>query len=278
MKNFFSKSIISFAFLFIGVAALAQSSLENPSHNSYQSGIGIISGWACNASNSQVDVLIDGKNQILMASGTERGDTLNICGRIDTGLSYLINFNNFGTGQHTAQLRINGQPQGAPVSFSVVVPAGDYARGLAKEVSVQDFPAVGNTTVLVWQESSQNFVIKSVSAGGNSSPGGFPSYLVANYRCSATGTGAAIGTIDINSAGIMSLQFQDVTTGAIYTGTSTVAANGNLSANATGTLGSVQGTVKYNGTFVLLQGASRPQGSGQWISSLGTSGSWFCAS
>ena len=271
MKKFFPKLVISSTFLTMGVVAFAQSSLENPSPNSYQSGIGIISGWACNATGSQVDVLIDGKYPFPMATGTLRGDTSDICRRVDTGVSYLANFNNFGAGKHTAQLRINGQPQGEPVSFTVVVPAGEFARGLSKEVSVPDFPAVGSTTVLVWQESRQNFAIKSVSAG--SGTGSVPAYLVAKYTC---GAGTARGTVNIDAAGFSTLNFQDMANGVVYSGTGQLSPNGVLSANATGSLGSIQGSVTYSGNFVFLQGDSFPQGAGKWSASTGDSGSWVC--
>lgn len=278
MKKYQIQSIAISALFFASVTASAQSSLENPSHNSYQSGIGIISGWACNANGSQVDVLIDGMFPMPMATGTERGDTANVCGRIDTGLSYLFNFNGFGAGQHTAQLRINGQLQGTPASFTVVVPAGEFARGLNKEVNVQDFPVAGSNTVLVWQESSQNFAIKSVSAGGgagggNPGSGGFPSYLVANYSCSG---GSASGVVKIDAEGFTTLNFQDMLNGVIYTGTGKVSSSGILAANASGSLGSIKGTVKYTGTFVKLDGASYPQGAGQFSASTGDSGSWIC--
>lgn len=274
MKKSFFKSTLASSLLIAGVAAFAKSSLENPSPNSYQSEIGIISGWACNATESQVEVLIDGKYPLLMATGTSRGDTSDICRQVDTGVSYLTNFNNFGAGQHTAQLRINGQPQGMPVSFTVVVPAGEFARGLNKEVSVPDFPVAGSTTVLVWQESSQNFAIKSVSASGeNSGSTNFPNYLAANYQCSA---GSASGKLKIDASGLSTLNFQDMETGVVYTGSGKVSPNGDLSANGTGSLGSIRGSVTYSGTFVLLQGSSRPQGAGQWFASTGDSGSWIC--
>lgn len=111
----------------------------------------------------------------------------------------------------------------------------------------------------------------------NTSGNGFATGLASTYYCSATGMGAASGTIIIDSAGKSTLNFQDVTTGAIYTGTGTVAANGELISSASGSLGSVQGTVSYTGTFVLLPGATGPQGAGNWTASNGTSGSWFCA-
>lgn len=37
--------------------------------------------------------MIDGGASLLAVSHTERGDTLSVCGRIDTGLSLLLNWN-----------------------------------------------------------------------------------------------------------------------------------------------------------------------------------------
>lgn len=102
------------------------------------------------------------------------------------------------------------------------------------------------------------------------------SNLAATYQCTATGSGSGTGTVIIGATGDVSLSFRDNMTGAIYNGTSTITPNGALNATTSGTVGSSQGTVNYIGTFTLPSGATRPQGSGQWNSSLGASGNWVC--
>jgi hypothetical protein len=132
--------------------------LENPAPGSYQSGIGLISGWSCQG---PVTVSVDGSS-ITTPYGSPRGDTAGICGGSNNGFGLLVNYNNFGRGTHTAQLFVNGSPRGNPVSFTVTVPSGEFMGGLSETVSVPNFPTPGRTTTLVWQESLQNFAIQSV--------------------------------------------------------------------------------------------------------------------
>jgi len=138
--------------------AVTTAALENPSPGSYQSGIGLISGWSCQG---PVTVSVDGTS-IATPYGGPRGDTAGICGGSNNGFGLLVNYNNFGAGTHSAQLFVNGSPRGNPVSFVVTVPSGEFMSGLSKTVSVPNFPTPGRTTTLVWQESLQNFAIQSV--------------------------------------------------------------------------------------------------------------------
>jgi hypothetical protein len=69
----------------------AQGVLEIPAPNSTQTGIGTVSGWHCNA--NRIEIVIDGGAPLLAGSHTDRGDTLSVCGRIDTGFSLLWNWN-----------------------------------------------------------------------------------------------------------------------------------------------------------------------------------------
>ena len=51
--------------------AWAQATLENPKPDSYQSGLGIISGWVCEA--SRIQVRFNGGPPVNAAYGTDRG-------------------------------------------------------------------------------------------------------------------------------------------------------------------------------------------------------------
>ncbi len=70
--------------------------------------------------------------------------------------------NLLGTGTHSAQLYVNGQAFGGPVSFRVTAPAGEFIVGASKFTTATDFPTPGRTTTLIWQQSQQNFAIESV--------------------------------------------------------------------------------------------------------------------
>jgi hypothetical protein len=141
----------------------APSSLENPQPGSFNSGIGLFSGWSCEG--PAITIAIDGATPRTVPYGSGRGDTASVCGanNVNTGFGLLFNYNLLGAGSHTAQLFVNGAAQGNPVQFNVVVPSGEFLSGAAAEVSVPNFPSAGRTTVLMWQQSVQNFVVKSVS-------------------------------------------------------------------------------------------------------------------
>jgi hypothetical protein len=134
-------------------------SLENPNSGSYQSGIGLISGWSCVS--GSIVVRIDGTDNNV-AYGTPRGDTASVCGATNTGFGLLINYNLFGAGTHTAQLYVNGIAVGSPRTFTVTVPSGEFMTGVSRQITVPNFPTAGRTTTLIWQESQQNFAIQSV--------------------------------------------------------------------------------------------------------------------
>lgn len=137
--------------------------LENPQPNSFQSGVGLISGWACVPSN--LSILIDGNSVSGVPGGGARLDTTAMCGHANTGFGLLVNYNELTSGQHTIQLASSAPTFVSPVtSFQVVLP-GDpapFLRGLNKDVSIPGFPFSSRTTTLTWQESLQNFSIKGV--------------------------------------------------------------------------------------------------------------------
>jgi aminopeptidase N len=141
--------------------ARAQANLENPAPGSHQSGIGLVSGWSCTRPDG---VEIDGVLHPV-AYGTPRADVVlaGACPRADVGFGLLVGWGNFGAGQHRAQLKIGGAPAGPAADFEIPAISREFRRGLAREVTVADFPQPGQTTTLVWQEAQQNFAIKGTS-------------------------------------------------------------------------------------------------------------------
>jgi len=136
--------------------------LENPQPSSYQSGIGLLSGWSCNG--PYIGVSLDGGTPVNAPYGSGRADTAPVCGPTDinTGFGLLTNFNLLGNGTHTAQLYVNGQAIGPSAAFTVTAPAGEFITGVTKQTTVSDFPSTGRTTTLIWQQSQQNFAVRSV--------------------------------------------------------------------------------------------------------------------
>ena len=137
-------------------------SVDNPSDNSFQSGIGILSGWACDV--GSVEVVFDSNGRELgpieAGYGTERGDTASVCGpdTTDTGFGLLFNWNLLGDGNHAARILIDGV-EFARREFTVTTLGEEFRQGLQATTEVADFPQAGETTTLEWEQSLQNFVI-----------------------------------------------------------------------------------------------------------------------
>ena len=130
--------------------------LENPGHRSFRSGIGLISGWVCDAKTVEVRI---GRQRYHMAYGTERGDTRGECGDANNGFVTLFNFNRLDDGTHTARLLVDGKQHGDPIEFKVTTFGTEFLRGASGQYEVA-FPTPGDTAVLGWDQNSQNFVVR----------------------------------------------------------------------------------------------------------------------
>ena len=143
-----------------GVAGVGY--LENPGPDSFQSGVGVISGWVCAA--ALVEVALNGVLQEA-AYGTERLDTQAVCGDVDNGFGLLVNWNRLGEGEHEVVAYVDGVELGRATVRVTTVGAGaeeEFLRGVEGACVVEDFPALGQSVLLEWQQNSQNFVITDV--------------------------------------------------------------------------------------------------------------------
>ena len=135
--------------------------LGNPRHLSAQSGIGVVSGWVCEA--ETVEIEIAGESY-LAAYGTERLDTAyapdgtRICGDTDNGFGLLVNWNRFGEGEHTVVALVDGVELGR-ATITVTTLGEEFPRGLEGEYVLDGFPDSESAVVIRWEESLQNFVI-----------------------------------------------------------------------------------------------------------------------
>lgn len=174
-------------------------SVEVPSQNSVQGGIGILSGWKCSA--GALTAQFDDKPPMKVAYGTLRTDTASACGTVDTGFSLLINYNDLGDGVHTVRVYDNNVLF-KEATFTVVTPGESFLRGATGTCTVQDFPHSGQQATLNWQEAQQNFVMTNVtnngggsggSGGGSGSSGGVSdtcspaNFTIAKYDAIAAG-------------------------------------------------------------------------------------------
>ena len=135
--------------------------LENPTSQSFQSGIGVISGWVCEAEEVAIELTngLTGEVETYAAAyGTIRTDTESECGDHDNGFGLLWNWNLLGDGQHTVRALVDGEELGV-ASVTVTTLGEEFARGLVGQYVVGDFPTEGEQVTLYWSEAQQNFVL-----------------------------------------------------------------------------------------------------------------------
>ena len=131
--------------------------VESPMPNSFQSGLGVISGWVCAA--DTVEIEINGTTHVA-AYGTDRADTEEMCGDRENGFGLLFNWNLLGNGEHTVVALADGVELGR-ATVQVTTLGQEFVHGAAGMCAVEDFPMMGEHVTLTWQEPSQSFVITS---------------------------------------------------------------------------------------------------------------------
>ena len=138
--------------------------LGNPASHSMQSGVGLISGWVCEAAEVEIEFTAGTTGAIQSypaASGTIREDTQEVCGDVDNGFGLLWNWNRLGDGLHTVRALVDGEELGR-ATVTVTTLGEEFARGLSRTAVLADFPEVGQTVRVEWQQTQQNFVITGV--------------------------------------------------------------------------------------------------------------------
>ena len=130
--------------------------LDNPGPNSFQSGIGVISGWVC--AGEAVEVALGDLGRQVAAYGTERLDTMQACGDVDNGFGLLFNWNLLGDGEHEVVAYVDDMELGR-ATVRVTTLGAEFVRDVTGTCEVPDFPSLGETVTLEWHQNSQNFVI-----------------------------------------------------------------------------------------------------------------------
>ncbi len=140
-----------------------QLQFENPGPGTYQSGVGVISGWVCEA--ERVDVVITPERgapvQVEAAYGTARVDTQAVCGDGDNGFGLLFNWNRLGAGAHVVALHVDEEAV-AQSTIRVTTLGAEFARGLRGRYPLAGFPTPAEVVTIEWQQSRQNFGITGV--------------------------------------------------------------------------------------------------------------------
>ena len=137
--------------------------LENPGSNSFQSGIGVLSGWVCAAETVEIEITPESGDiaRHVAGYGTERLDTEDACGDTDNGFGLLFNWNLLGDGEHEVVAYVDDVELGR-ATVRVTTLGEEFLRAAAGECTVEDFPTSGETVTLAWQQNQQNFVITHV--------------------------------------------------------------------------------------------------------------------
>ena len=142
--------------------------LENPAGpHSFQSGVGALWGWVCDAEMVEIEIeTAQGAVEPYMAAyGMERLDTQETCGDTDNGFVLLFNWNRLGAGEHMVTALVDGMELGRATVRVTTVGEEDqqeFLRGAMGECVAENFPMLGQSTRLEWQQESQNFVITDV--------------------------------------------------------------------------------------------------------------------
>ena len=144
-------------FAWLSAAHAAESALENPQPGAIESGISAITGWYCPA--AAITVQIDGTTPFAVPYGSQRADAASRCGGVvNTGFSYLFNYNTLTTGAHVIKAFADGALF-ATVNINVVTLGAEFLTGKAGEYVLNNFPDYGKRTRITWQQSKQNFVV-----------------------------------------------------------------------------------------------------------------------
>lgn len=145
-----------------GLYAATKGNLENPQPNDYASGIYLISGWVCEA--SEVQVLLNGSQYLDAPYGSDRQDTVPVCGDADNGFGVLVNMANLAPGEHEASLIADGQVLETVTFNTAPTSKEEFATDLQGCAVAEGFPNADSETRLSWTTSMQGFQVENESA------------------------------------------------------------------------------------------------------------------
>ena len=139
--------------------------LENPGEGQVYSGIGVISGWKCEAA-GPLTIRFNGGPPVPLVYGSERPDTRSVCGDANNGFVALWNWGNLHTDTETARATVRADTHTARVydngvmfaetTFEVGTLGVAFLRGFEGE------PGSSGSTgsySLVWNENTQHFEV-----------------------------------------------------------------------------------------------------------------------
>ena len=153
-----NRGLLLIAMLACCPLVFAQGMLGNPPDSGQESGIGIVSGWHCDA--ETITVQFDAYDPLEASYGTTRQDTESICGDADNGFAMLWNWNLLGPGQHTVRVSADGEEFDS-ATFEVNTLGAEFVTGLDLRAELTALDVEKNIEVR-WADSRQGFVITEV--------------------------------------------------------------------------------------------------------------------
>ncbi len=159
-----------FGFVVLLPSLAHAATLGIPGDGAKLSGVSVISGWKCEAEGDLTIVFNDDGTHIPLLYGTERTDVRanGQCLENDhdnVGFVAIWNWGNLSDGEHTAVAYDNGVEFDRS-TFTVTTPGEAFLTGASKQVTVDDFPNPGDTTVLEWNQGTQHFEIVDFMGSG----------------------------------------------------------------------------------------------------------------
>ena len=151
--------------------------LEIPGNGVTLSGIGVISGWKCEAE-GDITISLNAGESIPATYGLPRADTSGVCSDDgNNGFFSYTNWGNLGDGEHTAVVYDKGVEFGRS-TFTVATLGEAFVRGASGECTISNFPSTGETATFTWNQATQHlelvleppsleFPLRSLMAAGN---------------------------------------------------------------------------------------------------------------
>ena len=142
--------------------------LEIPGPGANLSGIGVISGWKCEAEGA-ITVRLDGGPPLPLLYGSERGDTHGACGDTNNGFVAIWNWAELGAGSHTAIASDDGV-EFAQSTFTVATLGEPFVQGASGACTLADFPAPGERATFAWNQATQHLELVGAGSGPAAAP------------------------------------------------------------------------------------------------------------
>ena len=139
--------------------------LEIPSDGADLSGIGVISGWKCEAEGN-ITIRFNDGDSIPATYGFPRDDTAPECS--DDGHNGFYSFFNWallGDGQHTAVAYDNDVPF-AKSTFKVTTLGEEFVKNANARLRVPNFPSPGEEAWFEWNQATQHLELRESSQMG----------------------------------------------------------------------------------------------------------------